>query len=298
MFPKSFKQPTSRPSELDRLERSKERGFSLMELLVVMVVAVILGTVLVRFYKDTYRTYSFQEQVSDRNQTAHFVLSKLVEVLQQAGSSLPNKRWLVIRPPVTGVLMRIGVNPRGAEQFIGAVAASSKKIAVDSAALFSASAGNPLMNFTDVLLEFADTTRIPPTVKLTIDVNVNSGGFVAGIKDMASPIKDTICVTTSQALVVGDKIYGYREDEYALSGTDLVVRPDGSIAAQMVLAENIESIGIIFRTISGAATTSWTVMRSASVSVLARTETKDLGLSPPDYRRITLPMNVIMRNKI
>ena len=295
MFPKSFRRPViigRKP--FGALERRSQAGFTLIELLVVLVVAVILGTVLVRFYKDSYRSYSMQEQYADRDQTAHFVVTKLVEVLQQAGSALPDTGWTALTIPA-GTLMRIGINPRGAEQFVGTAAGSSNFIAVDSADLFT-NTSNTLLNTTHILLDYADVTKA--TVKRTIDVSYNSGGFLEGVKDNVSPTKDSIRVTATVVLAVGDKVYGYREDEYDVSGTDLVLKPNGSVSTQMVLAENIDSIGIVFRKIDKSATTTWSVMRSASVTVRARTEMKDLGLSPPDYRKITLSMNVIMRNRI
>ena len=65
-------------------------------------------------------------------------------------------------------------------------------------------------------------------------------------------------------LAVGDRIFGYREDYYLLSGGNLIIQPNGDAAAQMVLAENIDSLGVTFRNATGGATTLWKDMRSAS----------------------------------
>jgi hypothetical protein len=105
-------------------------------------------------------------------------------------------------------------------------------------------------------------------------------------------------VTANVDLSLGDKIYGYREDQYLVVGGNLVVRPNGDAAGDMVLAENIDSLGFTFRTASGATTTEWKTMRSVSLAVRARTSTLDPRLKPPGYRKITLPMNVILRNKV
>lgn len=269
-----------------------QAGFSLVELMVAMVVAVILGVAVIRFYKDSYHTYSMQEQIADRNQNAHFTLNKLTELLQQAGSTLPDTGWTVIK--VGGGVLTIGINPRGAMQFNGVDTPFSNFIAVGDASLFANSA-NVLLNTTNVLVDFDDPTK--PTVKLTIDGNYNSGGFVNGIKDNPDGM-DSIRVIPGVALRIGDRIYGYREDQYLLSGTDLVIRPNGSVATQMVLAEDIDSVGFAFQTSAGAATTKWNLMRSASITVRAQTEKPDPHMSPPAYHKITLPMNLILRNKI
>lgn len=272
--------------------RKRQAGFSMVELMVTMVVAILLGIGVVRFYKDSYRTYSQQEQIADRNQNAHFTLSKFVEILQQAGSALPDSGWTVLK--ISGSVLTLGLNPRGAEQFNGVDTPFGNFIAVGDASLF-ASSGNVLLNTTNVLVDFQNPAKA--TVKMTIDAGYFSGGFSAGIKDNATGM-DSIRVTAGVDLDVGDRIFGYREDQYLLSGSDLVIRPNGSVASEMVLAENIDSVGFTFRNDLGAVTTNWKLMRSASISVRARTEKPDPHLPPPGYHMITLPMNVILRNKI
>ncbi len=269
-----------------------QAGFSMMELMVTMVVAVILGVTVVRFYKDSYHTYSMQEQIADRNQNAHFVLSKLVEVLQQAGSALPDTGWNVIT--ISSGIITIGINPRGAEQFNGQDTPLGPFVAVSNAAQFKNSS-NVLINTTHVLISYALSGKA--TEKIAIDDAYNSGGFVAGIKDNATGM-DSIKLKSDVDLDVGDKIYGYREDQYVLSGGDLIIRPNADPTLDMVLAESIDSIGFTFLTRLGAKTTNWKMMKSASIVVRARTERVDAHLSPPDYHKISLPMNIMLRNKV
>jgi hypothetical protein len=188
----------------------------------------------------------------------------------------------------------VGLNPRGAEQFNGQNTGSTQFIAVGDATLYTNTA-NVQLNTTHVLLDYANPTRA--TVRLTIDANYNSGGFVKGVKNNATGL-DSIRVTSAVTLSVGDRIFGYREDWYFLSGGNLVVRPNGTASLQMVLAEGIDSLGITFRRSTGAVTTDWRLMRSASITVRARTEKPDPKLPPPGYRKISLPMNVILRNRI
>jgi prepilin-type N-terminal cleavage/methylation domain-containing protein len=272
--------------------RAGAKGFTLVEVLVAMVVAVLLGVATVRFYKDSYHTYSQQEQIADRNQNAHFTLSKLTEVLQQAGSALPDTGWAVIS--ISKGALTVGVNPRGVEQFNGTDMPPSNFIPVSDASLFK-NTGNVFLNTTRVLVDFADPAN--PTVKLAIDAAYNSNGFVNGIKDNATDM-DSIRVTKIVDLSMGDKIYGYRDDQYLLVGGNLVVRPDSVEAKQMTLSENIDSVGYTFLDAAGSKTTIWKQMRSASITVRARTERPDPKLKVPGYHKITLPMNIILRNKI
>lgn len=263
-----------------------------MELLVTMVVTVILGAAVTKFYKDSYRTYSLQEQVADRNQNAHFILNKFVEIMQQAGMTLPDTGWPVIKQ-APGVVT-IGSNPREGFHFEGLNPPSQQFISVIDASPFIASA-NSMLNTPYVLVDYADPAR--PTAKIKIQTNYNLLGFKNGVKDNPTGL-DSIYVVNAVDLNVGDKIYGYREDQYLLSGSDLVMRPDGVAGSDMVLAENIDSLGMTFRTAAGTATTNWALMRSVSITVRARTQRADPRLPKPGYRKITLPMNVILRNKV
>lgn len=272
--------------------RPAEGGFTLIEVVVTMVVASILGVAVVRFYKDSYKAYSVQEETAERDLNAHFVVNKFVEVFQQAGSALPDSGWTVLRR--SGTALVVGVNPRGAEQFNGQAASLNNFISVSDAKQFANSA-NVLLNTTHVLVDYADPDEA--TEKVAIDEAYNSRGFVKGVKDNASGL-DSIRVMSAVRLAVGDRIYGYREDHYLLDNGNLTIRPNGSVAAQMVLAENIDSLGVTFLDAAGRATTVWRNMRSAALTVRARTTRADPRLPPPGYRKITLPMNVILRNRI
>ena len=270
----------------------RQRGFSLVEILIAMVVGTILGVAVVRFYKDSYRAYSMQDQIQERDQNAHFVETKFVELLQQAGSSLPDSGWTVISQ--SGPSTVLGNNPRGAEQFNGVDLAFSYFVPISDAAQWS-NTGNVLLNIYHVLVDYANPAVA--TRKYQIDQSYNSNGFVNGIKD--NPVgMDSLRLTVPISLSVGDRIYGYREDQFQVSGGDLLVLPNGNAAAQMVLAENIDSLGFTFRDGTGAATLNWKKMKSVSFTVRARTAKADPKLPPPGYRKITIPMNVILRNRI
>ena len=286
------------PSGSDRRGGSRaasaaQAGFTLVELLITMVVAVILGMGLVRFYKDSYHAYSMQDQIADRNQNAHFTLGRMVEVLQQAGSSLPDTGWPVII--MSGGKMTIGINPRGAEQYNSFDLPSSNFVPVTDGSKFAAS-GNVFLNTTHVLVLYADPAKA--VQKFALDVGYNGGGFSAGVKDNPTGL-DSIRLLSSIALSAGDRIYGYREDQYSLTAAgNLIICPNGNSSAQMVLSENIDSLGLTFLDAGGGVTSSWKKMRSASITVRARTEIPDPKLPPPGYRKITLPMNILLRNKI
>jgi len=271
-------------------------GFTLIETMIAMVASVIIGMGVVRFYRDSYHAYSMQDQMQERDQNAHFVVTRFTEILQQSGSGLPDTGWTVVSQ--SGGITTVAVNPRNAIQFVGADSPNSQFIPISDATQWQ-STGNVLLNVAYVLIDFADPAKVPAIIKRAIDTTYNTNGYVKGIKDMPAGM-DTLRITVAVDLSVGDRVYGYREDQYLLggaSGTDLILRPDGNVNAQMVLAENIDSLGFAFKDAAGGVAASWKTMRSAQISVRARTAMSDPRLAG-GYRKITLPMNVILRNRL
>jgi hypothetical protein len=73
------------------------------------------------FSRDNRR--ALQGQRTERNQGANLELNGMVELMQQAGSSLPDSGWTMIRREDGGLL--VAVNARSAERFNGAATPSS-----------------------------------------------------------------------------------------------------------------------------------------------------------------------------
>jgi prepilin-type N-terminal cleavage/methylation domain-containing protein len=283
-------------SDFKRHTTNNQTGFTLMEVAITIVVSAILGAIVNRFYRDSFRTFSQQEQVAERNQNAYYTVNKLVELIQQAGSGLPTTGWVCLTN--VGGVLTLGTNPRGVEKFISTNPPSKKGVAVDDVTVLS-NTSNPMLKTTHILVDYANPAT--PTAKFEIDTNYNDSSttpkFIKGFKNNTVGM-DSVKLLTPVDLSIGDMIYGYREDQYLRVGDTLVVRPNGNVATQMVLAENIDSLGFTFLTAAGVTTTTWSQMRSASILVRARTARPDPRLPPPGYHKISLPMNVMMRNKV
>lgn len=271
----------------NRLKR--QSAFTLIEVLVALAASAILLTVLTRFYKNSYSTYNMQEQITERNQNEYYTIKKLTEIIQQAGSALPDTGWdsvLTIAPSgswTSSSWLVVGNNPRGGSYFMATQApgpGNLNKIPVpikDSSFFF-----NGTDTVTYVLVDYADPTLA--TVKARI----------SSIKKDTVLGFDTIIVTPAllSQLDTGAIIYPYNTDSIGLSSNNLVL-------AGVVLAENIDSLSVKFYKMDGATlTTDWNSMRSAAFSVRARTAIPDPRYTlTGGYRKITDSMNVLMRNK-
>ena len=267
MYPETFK------------HRSK--GFTLLEFLVVMVASIILLAMLTRFYKDIYRTYNTQEQVSERNQNASYTLKKLSEVLQQAGAGLPPAGFNAITTIASPPKITIGINPTGGEYFVNLVtpAPPLNKLPISDTALFNGAS--------QVLIYFSSSLT-----SVTREISSRRKGLAGTL--------DTLILKTNlpNPLKVADRIYAYRIDAYFVDQFNLVYRMGNLAANDMVLAENIDSLGFTFKKVDGTSTTAWADMRSVMLTVRARTMFPDPKYpATGGYRKITLSTNFLLRNK-
>src|SRR6266852_860822 len=112
------------PKDSDRGRGKGQIAFTLLEVLIALVASGILLTVLTRFYRDSYRSFNTQEQVAERNQNEYYTIKRLTEILQQAGSSLPDTGWdsVII---VSGGWMTVGSNPSGYNYFVSSPSLST-----------------------------------------------------------------------------------------------------------------------------------------------------------------------------
>lgn len=262
--------------------RSSEaaRGFTLIELLVVIAVSGILMAAISRFFKDSHKAYNLQEEISERDQNAHYVVGRLTEILMQAGAHLPEKGWNVIVPPSqTTNRFWISSNPRRGVQTVQASITSRVKVPIDDEKGFRKA--------NRILVEYADKTR--PIQAFDINRGHNVGGFDQGLKAVEDDI-DTLVLSHPITLVAGDVFYAFVHEEFQLRGTSL-------LKGSMVMAEDIDSLRISFLDSSWRPTLDWTAMSAARISVTARTRTRDPNLPADGYRRITLSMDLRFRNR-
>lgn len=268
---------------LQKNSKQSASGLTLIEVLVTLVIAVVLGATVMRFYKDSFRSFSLQEQITERNQNAHYVLSKMVEVLQQAGASLPDSGW-DSTVTFSNSILTVGSNPKSGQQDLSVGLGTVSSFHVDQFAPFDSSV-NTLVTPGFVLLVYANPASKAEKVPITARAKDSVGG-------------GTITISKSVTLNAGDKIYPYHLDQFFLDQNNFCMSLNGT-GANQVLAENIDSIGFTFYKTDGVTTTtSWKNARSASILVRARTEKKDPKYSGDGYRKISLSMNFLFKNKV
>ena len=262
---------------LDDSKNEAQRGFTFLEVLVALAASGILLVILVKFYKDSYRTFNIQEQVAERNQNAYFTLGRLTEMLQQAGSGLPDTGFASITsltgsaPDYTGLTLI--TNPRGGVHFVSTRADNATRIPVGDTTSFRSA--------TSILVDFKDSSAASVLSPIS--------SFIAGI---AANSMDTIVISPAVTIDTGDMIYAWKSNVIAVSSRNLSI---GGI----VIAENIDSLSFKFFQNDGVtASTAWNTMRSAKLTVSAGTAFYDLRKIGDPYRKLVLRSSIGFRNKI
>jgi type IV pilus assembly protein PilW len=256
------------------------RGFTFMELMIGMVVSGLLVIVITRFFRDSHRAYNVQELLSERDQNAQYVLNRIGDRLMEVGANLPESGIPIVLPGVTpSSPFSLIVNPAGGSQSFYADLSATQNIPIDDETGYS--------NATAVLIVRAD--RGMPVELTDIATGYNLNGFTKGLKKgIDGP--DTLRLSSAKGFVTGDALYAYSKEDYSVASTDLSM-------GRMVLAEDIESLGLNFYDSTGTATTDWNKMHSAKVSVTARTQRPDPGYTGDGYRRVTITSEIRLRNR-
>ena len=263
-----------------RPARGPAVGFTLIEVMIGMLISGLMVVVVTRFFKDSHRAYNVQELLADRDQNAQYVLKRLEERVMEAGANLPGNGFPIIVPganPNNG--FSLVINPRGGMQTFYADLPATQALPVDDASTYKAA--------TSLLIVRADKSK--PVETADIATNYNLNGFVKGIKKVPGS-QDLLRLTAAVDMRSGDAVYAYSKEDYSVSNTNLSM-------GNMVLAEDIESLGLGFYDSTGAPTSDWNAMHSAKLSVTARTQRPDPGFSGDGYRRVTITSEVRMRNR-
>jgi type II secretory pathway pseudopilin PulG len=240
-------------------------GFTLVEILVVIICVGILVTGLFRLLTTAHWSYTTQDKLTDMHMNGQYAIKKLSELLMEAGSYLPGYRKNVNVIVCNGVNdINILANPKGGVYIFPAKQTAATKVVVDSASLFQG---------TDTLLYVSPDTLISPL----------SLGF--------TPLLPcTLSLANAMDFVTGDALYPITTKRMRQNGTSLCVGTD-------TIADNIETLRMVFLDSLRSATTTWNTMKSCSLTVVSRTSVKVSNSSGDGYMRDTLRMVFSLKSK-
>ena len=264
----------------------ENRGLTLLELLVALVMSSIVIAALYRTFVGQQRTYTIQEQVIDMRQNARGATGNMIRELRMSGfGHLP--RILPLTFDLSGSTVTYN-------NIINHDTPSTGWITVVTA-LHSASAGAKLKTI--------DLSKTKITVDNTDDFDDNLKKYISigGIEDnMILPmgVNTVTKELTLERKVIYDhpldtRIYPVRAISYKVTGD----RDENTGGGAQPVAQNVENVQFEYLNNAGTTATSDQDTTMIKVSVTARTDLPDPQYQSGDgYRRRQVSSNVQVRN--
>lgn len=263
-------------------KKKRAPGFTLIEVIVAIGISAIALITLTRLFSASLSSYNLQEQLTEMNQNARYTIRELGDVLMEAGANLQivnlgtEDKDTIIRPDddeaeCSGFTIK--VNPRGGLfQIPKDIDDPISKIYVDDANRFTHAR---MMQLIPAL-----GSDDPPRFYTIVQVDTDNH-FIEFDPGDTFKKNEAIC--------------SYVENHYYLNGTDLCIDNNNN-----VIAENIDSLSIVFLDRDGNPNGEWKAMRSVRLLVRAKTSKPDHRYTEyPDHcRRITLTYEFRLRNKV
>ncbi len=260
------------------------KGFSMIELLVVLVLSSILMAAFYRAFIGQQRSSALQDQVVEMRQNIRAGLDRMTREIRMAGygggilEAFGNvNSFTNIITPVNGpnhdsvtILMADEV-----------VKLSQNAVTGSNQLVLNVSNGNEL-------LDTSKRKYLCLNGQNNYFVNTVTGNTVT----LATPLLEDHLINESVALV---KAITYK----ILPGTTNLVRDENAGAGPQMLAEGVEDLQLRYTVAHGSlvdAPGTPSEIRAVDVTVIARTETTDPQYAGDGYRRQRLTCNMEVRN--
>lgn len=265
------------------MNKCSHNGFTIVEILIAASLSLLLVVGILRLYLSTARSYNTQDTITDMNQNASYTCRRLSEEIMQAGTYLPDSGYEVIKMKEDKFdSITIYTNPT----------ATFHQFVIDVYTAYEIPVPNAL--------GFRGTTEI---IKLTsdnvlsilnIDNTYNASPFTNGVNVDSDP--NEIYLESSASFTVGDQLFASKKRIFFKNSTNFCLD-----TPENVLAENIDSLAIVFYDTTNTVTTSWESMYFAKIYVRSRSAAPDLKYTHPtindNYRRYVQTMDVLIRVK-
>ena len=244
----------------------KNKGVTLIELLIALVISAILVAGIYRAFIHQQRNYVIQEQVADMQQNVRVAINRMMREIRMAGFGV---RDVLSSPGVNGYTVEITPNADsitvvGAFRQVSTLAADAKG-GTDSITLANATAAS---QFDGAIHHFICIGGIESHIVKSIAGSVLTLDPRLKVNHLAgTPVFKIHALT-----------YGIRDD----NGTSVLFRDlysNTTSTKRETVAENIESLQFEYFAASGNSTIIPADVRMIRITVTARTSMRD-----PDYK--------------
>jgi len=223
-------------------------GFTLIELVIIIVFGVVVMGSLLRLLDSSTRSYAAMDSLVELNQNVSVVLNRLTQDFMQAGADMPQRDSAVLCPRSDSIVLVC--NPTSAFYPVVTDQDAITKLFIQDA--------EPFFGYTSIRhFVYDPETPYWNTYSLTSVDTAN----------------DTLHFASTIAIGRGDVLYCTQTRSYSLD-TDKSFLFLNLDTGSVVLADNISEFSMQFFTDSGSTTTDWHEMRTCSLCVEVRHPTR------------------------
>jgi prepilin-type N-terminal cleavage/methylation domain-containing protein len=258
-------------------------GFTMIEMLVAATLSCVLVIGILRLYLSMVKSYNLQDIITEMNQNAAYTCKRLSEEIMQSGTYLPDSGYAVISMKsgkTDSVVIRS--NPTAAFHHFVVSVSTTLTFEIDNAWGFRG------------ITEIVKCTPSGVLSRHNINNDYNVAPFTLGVNTDSIPHQ--IRVKNTLSFNVGDEIFASKEYLFFKKGTNFCFGTKDN-----VLAENIDSLSVVFYNNSKVPTVIWDQMKYAKIYVRSRASIPDSKYTHPSfgdhYRRYVQTMDVLIRKK-
>ena len=268
-----------------------QKGITLVELLISLVIMGIITTAAFSFYLNQHKQWIVQDQIADMQQNARVSMDELVDKLRMAGYvDLPQAIGAIVAEDANPDTIAIRFNSRDCFATLGkTMPLPSKPLHFNEVECFEGS------TWVYIMVPESDTLYPYGEWVFITKISINQGQGWQELIHSLGPL--------SMAYPVGSLVLQLEEYKYYIDQTTdpshpkLMRQVNGQ--TPQVFAEDIEDLQFVY-TLADGSTTSTPAnpddIRTVAVRVMARTERQDPDYPGDQYRRRTFSSRVQVRN--
>jgi prepilin-type N-terminal cleavage/methylation domain-containing protein len=277
-------------SSISLIKIKEDRGVTLVELMIALMMSSILIAALYRTFIGQQKTYTVQEQVADMQQNVRASIHRMMSEIRMAGFGNVNNT-LGLSGGVNGFTQVITPNNNTLT-----IVGGFKQIKRDN--------GDPIL---------INSVGKDPTGKNTLTLNYATDNFegakhhfisIGGLESNTVASRSGSVLTLNLPLTLipraGTPIFKVQAITYTLGlsdGKKVLQRNENTGGGAFAVAENIENVQFEYFDANGNPTGSPSNIRMLKVTVTARTDMPDPEFAGGDgYRRRQIASNIYIRN--
>ncbi len=274
-----------------KLAIGNQKGFTLVELLISLVMMGLITTAAFSFYLNQHKQWIVQDQIADMQQNARVSMDELVDKMRMAGYvDLPQAIGAIVAEDANPDTIAIRFNSRDCFATLGKnMPLPSKPLHFNEVECFQGSTWVYIMvPESDTLYPYGEWLYITK-------ISINAGH---GWEELIHGLGPLSMVYPQGSLVLQLEEYKYYIDQTTDPSHPKLMRQVNGLTPQ-VYAEDIEDLQFVY-TLADGSTTSTPAnpedIRTVGVRVTARTERQDPDYPSDHYRRRVFSSRVQVRN--